>query len=323
MHIGIDLGGTNIAAALVDGGCDIYKRISMRTDTGGGASTVIDGLTQAVQILLDGSKILPESIGVGVPGSVNEKKGEVLFTPNLPISGVNIANELRLSFDCPVYLGNDANCAALGETIAGCARGVKDAVFITLGTGIGGAIILNGRLYTGFNGAASEVGHMLIVDGGRKCGCGRLGCWEAYASASGLIKTAIDTIALHSGSIIWKLCGNNLDSIDGQMIFDAYRKDDKSAQEIVGVYTGHLAAGVIDIINILEPELLCIAGGISNAWDCLEEPLIKLVDTYRFTGKQRNIPQTRIEKSSLGDDAGIIGAANLSSAHVLQPVTHG
>ena len=344
MHIGIDLGGTNIAAALVGSDGEMVSRVSIRTDTQGGAQAVIEGLSRVVQMLLEGSDILPESIGIGVPGTVNNKTGEVLFTPNLPISGVNIVRELQRELqpvlNCPIHLGNDANCAALGEVIAGCAKGVRDAIFITLGTGIGGGIIVDGKLYTGFNGAAGELGHMLIIDGGRKCGCGREGCWETYASATGLVKTAVEIINCRPASILRTMCEGNqrvvnskpndsesysingasddintlLSGIDGHMIFDAFRKGDDAAKEIVEIYVTQLAAGVVNLINIFEPEILCIAGGISNAWDCLREPLEAIVNAQRYTRRQPHMPQTRIEKTSLGGDAGIIGAAYLHTS---------
>ena len=369
MHIGIDLGGTNIAAALVGSDGEIVSRVSIRTDTQGGTQAVIEGLSRVVQMLLEGSDILPESIGIGVPGTVNNKTGEVLFTPNLPISGVNIVRELQRELqpvlNCPIHLGNDANCAALGEVIAGCAKGVGDAIFITLGTGIGGGIIMDGKLYTGFNGAAGELGHMLIIDGGRKCGCGREGCWETYASATGLVRTAEEIISCRPSSLLWSLRAesrkdsssaqsiidvndrssgvaqsilgsishsrahgvnqsdttglqhidvNNSNLLDGRMIFDAYRKGDDAAKEIVDIYVTQLAAGVVNLINIFEPEILCIAGGISNAWDCLKEPLEAIVNAQCYTRAQPHTQQTCIEKTSLGGDAGIIGAAYLHTS---------
>ena len=312
MNIGVDLGGTNIAAALVDDIDVIVKRISTHTDAHYGTGAVVKRLSGTIRMLIDNSLKMPESIGIGIPGTVNDMTGEVLFTPNLPISGVNIVRELQNEFCCPVYLGNDANCAALGEAVAGCAKGKKDAVFITLGTGIGGGIIIGGRLYTGLSGAAGELGHMIIDNNGRKCGCGRQGCWETYASATGLVRTAIDIIKTGPSRLLSELCDGNTENIDGRMIFDAYRKGDEVADVIVNTYIAHLAIGVTNLINIFQPEIFCIAGGISNAWDCIEAPLTTLVNAELFTRGQTHTPQTHIVKSALGDDAGIIGAANLS-----------
>ena len=201
MYIGIDLGGTNIAAALVDKSGNIKKRAGIPTDTKDGAQSVINGLITVCE-KLTGEGISPLSIGIGVPGSVIDETGEVSFTPNLPLTGENITRELREKYACPLHIGNDANCAALGEVVAGGAKGAKDVVFITLGTGVGGGIIIGGSLHTGANGAAGELGHMVISSGGRKCGCGRKGCWERYASASGIIKTAIEFMESHRDSLM-------------------------------------------------------------------------------------------------------------------------
>ena len=310
MYIGIDLGGTNIAAAVVDKDGAIIKRTKMPTAADRGARTVIEGLLSVCETLVE-EGTAPLSIGIGVPGSVNDENGEVVFTPNLPLSGVNIAGALQKKFGCPVHLGNDANCAALGEAIAGGAKGAQDVVFITLGTGIGGGIVIGGQLYTGINGAAGELGHMVTVPGGRACGCGRKGCWERYASASGIIRTANEFMEKYSDSLLWELCGGAADKVNGHLIFDAYRTGDQAARLTVEQYIEHLATGIINIINILEPELFCIGGGISNEWDSFAMPLQMAVDAEKYTRSSAQSPQTRIVKAVLGNDAGIIGAAML------------
>ena len=310
MYIGIDLGGTNIAAALVNKDGVIAKRAVIPTSGDGGAKTVVDGLVQVCQTLTK-NEVPPLSIGIGVPGMVNNETGDVVFTPNLPLSGVNITSELKEKYRCPVYLGNDANCAALGETVAGGAKGAGDVVFITLGTGIGGGIVLGGRLHTGVNGAAGELGHMVVETGGRACGCGRHGCWETYASASGLIRTTKETLKTNENSLLWELCEGEAAKINGRAIFDAYRAGDRAAKLAVEQYVAHLAAGIVNIINILEPEMFCVGGGLSNAWDCLAEPLQAKVDAEKYTRSSLQSKQTRIVKAELGNDAGIIGAAFL------------
>ena len=312
MYIGIDLGGTNIAAAIVDDSGVIKKRESIPVDAAS-AMTIVGGLMKVCELLLDGEIVSPRSIGIGVPGSVHDVAGTVVFTPNLPLVNVNIASELREKYECLVRLGNDANCAALGETFAGGARGAKDVVFITLGTGVGGGVILDGRLHTGLSGAASELGHQVIVAGGRKCGCGRQGCWESYASATGLIKTAVEIMESNKDCRMWELCGGETEKLDGRMVFDAFRAGDNAAKLTVKRYTEHLSAGLINLINILEPEMICIGGGISNAWDCLEELVRALVDAEKYYRFAADAPQTRIVRAELGNDAGIIGAALLGA----------
>ena len=312
MRIGIDLGGTNIAAAIVDKDGSITKRASIPSNAGGGPDAVIGGLMKVCETLLSGEKEAPLSIGIGVPGSVNDEAGEVVFTPNLPFKHINITRELHERFGCPIRLGNDANCAALGETVAGGARGAKDVVFITLGTGLGGGIIWDGRLHTGISGAASELGHMVVLTGGRECGCGRRGCWERYASATGLTMTAVEYMDAHKDSIMWELCGGVAEKLDGRSVFDAFRKGDHAAKLAVGKYVEHLASGIVNIINVIEPEMICVGGGISSAWDCLAEPIEKIVDAEKyFRFSSARTPQTKIVQAELGNDAGIIGAAML------------
>ena len=312
MYIGIDLGGTNIAAALVDESGVIVERASIPTDKSGGAKSVTAGLFSVCEELTRG-KSAPRSIGIGIPGTVNDKTGEIVFTPNLPIGGVNIAAPMREKFGCEIHLDNDANCAALGEVVAGGAKGARDVVFITLGTGVGGGILIGGNLYSGINGAAGELGHMVIIAGGRDCGCGRKGCWERYASASGLNRTAVEFMRTHEESSLWELCGGDFDMINGKIVFDAYRANDAAARLIVDRYVEHLAIGVVNLINIFSPELFCVGGGISSAWDCISGPLQTAVDAEKYTRFSTHSPQTLITKAQLGNDAGIIGAAMLGS----------
>jgi len=311
MYIGIDLGGTNIAAAIVDDEGTILKRTSISANAGGGAGAIIGGLLEVCRTLLSGASEAPLAIGIGVPGIVNDLTGEVVFTPNLPLREIKVTDELAEKYKCPIRLGNDANCAALGETIAGGAKGAKDVVFITLGTGVGGGVIIDGRLHTGISGGAGELGHQVILADGRKCGCGRLGCWESYASASGLIRTAIEFMGTHPDSVMWELSGGLAEKVNGSAVFDAFRVGDRAAQLTVENYIKHLGAGIINIINMLEPELICVGGGISNSWDCLAEPIQALVDAEQYFRFSTNAPRTKIVRAVLGNDAGIIGAAML------------
>ena len=311
MYIGVDLGGTNIAAALVSEDGAIVKRSGRPSNAAKGAPAVIEGLLQTCGDLQAGEAGEPAAIGLGIPGTVDSDRGEIIFTPNLPLSGVNISGEIRKKYSCPIYLGNDANCAALGETVAGGARNAKNVVFITLGTGIGGGVVIDGRLYTGASGAGCELGHMLLYAGGRQCTCGRRGCWETYASATGLVITAAEYMEKNRDSVLWSLCGGNTAQLSGKVIFGAYRDGDSTALKIIETYTQQLAEGIVSLINMFEPEMVCVGGGVSSAWDCLEGPVSKIVDTdtfYRFLPREQ---RTRIVKAQLGNDAGIIGAAML------------
>ena len=314
MKIGIDLGGTHTAAAFVSGDGKIIDRVSIPTNSSGGSRAVTNGLLRVCDMLIMGTaakETVPLSIGVGIPGTVNAETGEIVFTPNLPLSGVNVVRAIKKKYECPIYIGNDANCAALGESIVGSAKGAKSAILVTLGSGVGGGIIYNGHLHSGISGAAGEIGHMVIIAGGRECGCGRRGCWEVYASATGLVRTVNEFIGPHSGSMLLDLCGGSLEKINGRMVFDAHRAGDSAARLAVEVYIEHLAAGLVNIINIFEPEIVCIGGGLANAWDCISEPLIAAVDAEKFTRFSVDAPATRIVQAELGNDAGVIGAAML------------
>ena len=312
MNIGIDLGGTNIAAAVVDRDGAIIRRTAVPTPSRGGAKAVTDGMMRVCEMLSEEEGSI-SSIGIGIPGIVNNETGEILYTTNLPLDGTNIAEILNAKFHCPVYLENDANCAALGETIAGGTKGAQDVVFITLGTGIGGGIIIGGRLLTGINGAAGEIGHMVVVSGGRQCECGRKGCWERYASATGIARTANEFMETHRDSVLWKLCGGNPDDINGKNVFDAYHLGDRAAEKTVGLFVEHLAEGVANIINFLEPDMFCIGGGLSNEWDSFVTPLLEAVNASIIARHAAKLPKTRIVKATLGNDAGIIGAAMLGA----------
>jgi len=311
MYVGVDLGGSKIGAAIVTGEGEILQRVNIPTNATGGPDAVVNGVIAACDALLENYEGQPVSIGIGVPGQVRDDIGMVVFTPNLPLKDIDMVTKLSAKYDCPVRLGNDANCAALGEVVSGGAKGVKDVVAITLGTGLGGGIIIGGKLHTGLSGAAGELGHMVIIAGGRECGCGRRGCWESYASATGLKKTAMEFMVKHSESMMWDLCVGMVERLDGRTVFDAYRASDPAAILTVNKYTEHLAIGMVNIINILEPDVFCVGGGVSYAWDCLEEPLKAAIELERFTRFSTSTPQTKIVKAALGNDAGIIGAAML------------
>ena len=314
MTIGIDLGGTNIAAALVDESGKITCKVSIPARASEGTEVVLNGLCEVVEMLFQKSGLTPadvKSIGIGIPGMMNVETGVVYFSPNLPLKNTDMVSGLKEKFGLPVYINNDANCAALGEVAAGGAVGANDAVFVTLGTGVGGGIVFGGKVYAGFNGTAGEIGHIKIQMDGRPCGCGRKGCWEAYASATGLIKTTQEFMEEDKDSKMWDIVGGDITRVNGRTAFDAMRAGDASGKKAVDLYTRHLAAGVIDLINIFEPEVICIGGGISNEGETLLAPLRELVAAEAYSFKSDAVPHPAITKATLGNDAGIIGAAML------------
>ena len=247
--------------------------------------------------------------GVGPLGIVNREAGCVDYSCNLDFYGQDLREFLTNALQKPIYMDNDANCAAYGEFVAGGAKGVSDAVAITLGTGIGGGIIIDKKIYSGFNFAGAEIGHTVIQMGGRPCTCGRRGCFEAYASATGLIRSTREAMEAHPESEMWALCGGDSAKADGHTAFDGMRAGDEAAAEVVRDYIEALACGVTDIINTFAPEILCIGGGISKEGDTLIAPLSEIVHREMYSRFSKR--QTRIVTAELGNDAGIIGAAAL------------
>ena len=236
--------------------------------------------------------------------------GILLYANNIKFNDVPMAKEMQEHIPLPVYLENDANCAALGESVAGAARDVSDSVTVTLGTGIGGGIVMNRRIFGGFNGMAGEIGHSLLVFDGEPCTCGRRGCWEAYASATALIRQTRIAAVNNPDSEINRLVNGNLDLINAKTAFDAMRLGDRTGTEVVENYIRYLGEGIANIIVILQPEKVVIGGGISKEGETLLEPLRKVVKENLYY-KKDNVPQAQIVKAELGNDAGIIGAAML------------
>lgn len=312
-YIGIDVGGTNLKAGLVDEQGNILATQKMKiasvSDQQSLAWTLVSvtqELAKTVGVPLD----QVASVGVGVPGAVEIRSGSILYTCNLPLRNVPIRKLFHGYLSTPLYVENDANCAALAEYFVGAGRNSKRFVTITLGTGIGGGIVHNGKIYHGANGMAGEVGHMSIVHHGEPCPCGRQGCWERYASASALKRLTANAIEEHPGSILEQVVQENDGHVSGQSAFIAARRGDPVGQQVCDTYIDYLAAGIVNVINIFQPDTLAIGGGVSN--EAEEQLLIPL----QRRALQESIPcnrdkMTRVVKAELGTRAGIIGAALL------------
>ena len=312
-YVGIDIGGTNLKAGLVDENGTLLATAK--------TPVVWEGAEAFVKTLADLSLSAAEkagveqsdicAVGMGVPGSVDTENGEILYTCNIELSNLPITDRFRQHLDVPVYLENDANCAALGELSAGAGRGCKNLIVITLGTGIGAGIVLNGKILRGINGTAGEVGHMVIEHGGVDCPCGRQGCWEQYASAPALRRLTREAMEQHPESDLWEHCGGDLAKIGGRSAFEVARKTgDETARAVCEQYVSYIGRGIVNLVNIFQPEVLCIGGGVSHEEDAaLLHPLQKIVERERYS--QHCEKQTRIVKAQLGNDAGIIGAAFL------------
>lgn len=311
-YLGIDLGGTNIAAGIVDEKMELVYKTSIPTESKGGAESVIARMAEAAKLAIEGYGITVDdvkSIGIGSPGAIDPVNGVVIYANNLGFSNLPITAKLGEYFPGKdIYVENDANVAAWAEAKCGAAAGTNDSVTITLGTGVGGGVIINGKLYSGFNHAGGELGHIVISEGGRPCTCGRKGCWEAYASVSGLIKTTQEHMEKNPDSLMWKIAGS-LDKVNGLTSFDAMRKGDEEAQKVVDEYLHSVATGLVDILNIMQPEVLCIGGGISKEGDYLLKPVKAFAEKEMYA--RFNETKTDIRIAKLGNDAGIIGAALL------------
>ena len=313
-RVGIDLGGTNIAAGLVNMDGNIVYKDSVPTQRERPYQEIIKDMAMLTKKVIEESKVPMEevkSIGVGSPGTPDCKNGIIVYNNNLNFRNVPIREEMQKYINLPVYVDNDANCAALAESAAGAAKGTSTSVTITLGTGIGSGIIIDGKVYSGFNFAGGEIGHTVIVVDGEQCTCGRKGCWEAYAAATALIRQTKCAAKENPESIINKLVDGDLDKVDAKTAFDAAKLGDKTGEAVVKQYIRYIAEGVINVINIFMPEVLVIGGGVCKEGDYLLNPLKEIVNAGVYSREE--IPQTQIKTAQLGNDAGIVGAAMLGA----------
>ncbi|MDO4295951.1 MAG: ROK family glucokinase [bacterium] len=314
-YIGIDLGGTTVKAGIVDEQYRILASAALLTESQKGAESLVSDMSELVQSLLAQSKISMDeiaSIGLGVPGTANRRTRKIEFANNLEIGDEPLADLLEKKLSKPVFFDNDANAAAWGEYLAGSGRGYRSMIMVTLGTGVGGGIVLNGKLYEGCNYAAGEFGHFVIqCEGGLPCNCGRRGCFEQYASATALIRMTQEAMQKKEGadSLLWELCQGELCLVDGRRLFEALKQGDETAKQVFEAYVYYLSVGITDIINVFQPELLCIGGGISKAGELLLSPLKELVDAQIYT--RMSAVKTKLQLAERDNDAGIIGAAML------------
>ncbi len=314
-YLGIDLGGTNIAAAVVDESFKIISEGKVKTNCPRPAEEIADSIYEAGMMAIKNAGLTLDDIaevGVGCPGSVNTKTGIICYSNNLGFVNAPIGQMLEDRFGRKVFLENDANAAAFGEKLAGAGKGADQFIAITLGTGVGGGVIINNLILSGMNSAGGELGHTVIVKDGEPCSCGRKGCWEAYASATGLIRQTKAAMEADKNSKMWQLAGS-LDNVNGRTAFDGMRAGDETAEKVVKQYCNYVACGLTNIINIFQPDVICIGGGISKEGETLVAPIREYVERERYS---RNVEkQTVIKAAELGNDAGIIGAAFLGEIY--------
>ncbi len=313
-RIGVDLGGTNISVGVVDGDFNIIGRGKMKTNTPRPAEEIFADIAKAVEMAIDDAGINMDeviSIGVGTPGTVNNETGTIEYANNLGFDNVPAKKMLEDLTGKPCFFANDASCAALGEFYAGAGKGSKNLVAVTLGTGVGSGIVIEGKLFRGANSAGGELGHTVINVNGEPCNCGRNGCWERYASATALIAQTKAAMEQNPDSKMWNCAGGKLENVNGRTSFDAMRMGDEAAKELVDKYTYYVAVGVINIINIFQPDVVCIGGGICNEGETLLAPVREFCYQERYSKYSQN--QAKICKAELGNDAGVIGAALLNA----------
>ncbi len=311
-RIGVDLGGTNIAVGVINEKNEIIGRGKVKTRAPRPAEAIFDSIKEAVDMAVVNAGIKYDdviSVGIGTPGSVNKDTGAIEFSNNLKFHNVPAKQMLEERLKKPVYLENDANAAALGEAVAGCGNGVKNFVAVTLGTGVGSGIIIDGRIYRGSNFCGGEMGHMVINVDGIPCNCGRKGCWEKYASATALVSQAVEAMQSNKESLLWQTCDGDLNKVEGKTIFEALDLGDATAKSVVDKYLYYVSIGLANVINALQPEAVCIGGGISGQGEKILEPIRAIVKAERYSVYADK--QAEILQAALGNDAGIIGAALL------------
>jgi glucokinase len=311
-YLGIDVGGTNLAVGVVDEELKIVAKGSVKCPAPGDGIKLADCIKEACDVACANAGITLKdvtAVGMGCPGTVNQDSGLIEYSNNLGLNNFPLKKEMedRLG-GIPFYMDNDANCAGFGEYMAGSLKGAKDSLAITLGTGVGGGVVIEGKIYSGFNYAGGELGHNVIVVNGRQCSCGRKGCWEAYSSATGLIKTTKEYMEQDKNSKMWDVVNGDIDAVNGRTVFDALDLGDETAKKVFDEYVEYLGAGLANMINTFMPEVLCVGGGISNQGERLLAPVREYVDKETYSVKSK---RTKIVTAALGNDAGIIGAALL------------
>ena len=315
--IGVDLGGTNIAIGLCDENLNMIDKGSVPTHANREGELIVrDMANLAAEIIKRNGLSVSDiaSVGIATPGAANSKTGVVEYANNLPFLNFPIAEIFKKYLPVEkVLIANDANAAALGEALAGAAKGTKNSVMITLGTGVGGGVIIDGKIFDGgINCAGAELGHIVIVAGGRQCSCGRRGCWEAYSSATGLTnmtKEKMNELKLKGIPSLLFDESEKEGKVSARTAFSAMKRGDKHGAMVVDEYIKYLADGITNIINIFQPEILTIGGGVCNEKEYLTKPLLEIVESEQYT--RNNINKTKVVTAVLGNDAGIIGAAGL------------
>ncbi len=314
LTLGVDVGGTKVAVGAVDEDGTLLARVYQPTPSHD-SQAVIDAIADGVAALRADpacSDAYFEAVGVGAAGFVDERRSTILFAPNLAWRDEPLQSKLATRLGMPVVVENDANAAAWGEARFGAGRGVADLMVVTVGTGLGGGIVMGGELYRGGFGIAAEVGHMRVVPGGRQCGCGKLGCWEQYASGNALVRAARELAATapERNVRLLDLAGGVLEKINGPEVTEAALEGDPGSLECFAMIGTWLGEGMASLAAIMDPGLFVLGGGVSEAGDLLLAPAREAFAGALTGGGHR--PVAGIHLAALGNDAGMVGAADLA-----------
>jgi glucokinase len=300
----VDLGGTHLRTALVDEAGNIHKQTKQETPKGDSAEGVVAALVEAARNW-DSYKQAVVAASIMVPGAVDCDKAVVLQAPNLPsLVDYALKAELEKRLGWPVFLENDANAAAVGEMWLGAARGCRDVVSVTLGTGVGGGVILDGKLWRGSHGSAGEIGHTTVDPfSGLKCKCGNTGCLELFASATAIVRMTRESLVSFAGSSL------KSEGLTAEKVYEAGRDGDELALAVFKRFGMYLGIGLANLINLIDPQIIVIAGGAVNGWDLFAEEMYRQVEERAF---RTTAQQVKIARAECGDNAGLLGAARLA-----------
>lgn len=311
-YVGVDLGGTNIAVGVVNQRYEIIAQHSVKTKGERSFELVVDDIAKCIFETVKRADLTIDdiiSVGMGSPSSINHKTGLLVHANNMGWKNVPLYDTLKRKLPCPLYIKNDADCAALGETLVGVAKDFQNSLMVTLGTGVGGGIIINKKIFNGCDHMGAEIGHTKLIFGGVRCTCGQDGCFESYASATALIRQTQQAAKENPQSKLIDLCHGDYDAIDGRTAFDAARQGDEVGKRVVEQYISYVAAGISSLVAIFRPEIIIIGGGISHEGAVLIDPLNQKIKQYTYAAEMIGVPKAVV--ASLGNNAGIIGAAML------------
>ena len=308
-YAGLDLGGTFVKGGIVDDKGNIVAKDKRPTGKDRPYTEIARDMAALVKLLAKKAGVAEsdlKAVGIGSPGTIDSKNGVIVYSNNIRWENVPLASEIEKELSLPVSVTNDANAAALGESFAGAAKQYPSSIFVTLGTGVGGGIVIDGKLFEGNRSAGAEIGHMVIHTDGEPCTCGRKGCFEAYASATALIRQTQEAMRAHPESGLWKICPD-LEKVDGKTAFDGMRAGDEMAKEVVSAYIAYLAEGLANLANIFRPDAIVLGGGVCAEGDTLLLPLKEEMNKRLYGGT--GYAPVELIVAKLGNDAGLVGAA--------------